>query len=115
MVKTANQSNLEIDAGGRMLMMMPLMMIMARNQSNLQIGAPLINLPDPMDQSTISFKKRSGNIQNNKDGMRSVLNSCLKKHVSHSDRFAFENGSDYNLPGSPGYTLTRNCYAFGNL
>ena len=40
-------------------MMMPLMMIMARNQSNLQIDAPLINLLDPMDQSTISFKKRS--------------------------------------------------------
>ena len=59
-MKTANQSNLEIDAGGRMLMMMPLMMIMARNQSNLQIDAPLINLLDPVDQSTISFKKRSG-------------------------------------------------------
>ena len=58
-VKAANQSNLEIDAGVRMLMMMPLVMIMARNQSNLQIDAPLINLLDPVDQSTISFKKRS--------------------------------------------------------
>ena len=40
-------------------MMMPMMLIMARNQSNLQIDAPFINLLDPVDQSTISFKKKS--------------------------------------------------------
>ena len=33
--------------------MMPLMMNMARNQSNLQIDTPLINLLDPVDQSSL--------------------------------------------------------------
>ena len=47
--------------------------------------------------------------------LRCVSNTRLKKQMSHPDRFAFENGPDYHLPGSPGYHSTRNCNVFEDV